>query len=296
MALGLRQALAGPRPRQRSRPGTGERTGGRLMERLNSLWFEGPLGYMELLSIASARAFGHPVTLFSYRPETLTGVPKGVEVRDARDVMDDERRVRLFDGRYKALGSDFFRYELFAKSMGYWIDLDVVLLRPLDFDSDHVFGWEHGSSINGAVLKLPPTSPMLRELRAVPEKNWRPPFFGPRRTLLYYWNRVSRGTVLLEDLPWGSAGPALITHLARKYGMLDLAQPREVFYPVPYERAEDLFADAGTVEALITPETRAIHLVAFAPDPVVRPRAPTGSYMAGVCRKFGIDPVSPAGE
>ena len=266
------------------------------MKRLNSLWFEGRLGYMERLSIASARAAGHPITLFSYRPETLRGVPDGVEVRDAREVMNDERRVRLFDGRYKALGSDFFRYELFAKSLGYWIDLDVVILRPLQFDSDHVFGWEHETSINGAVLYLPPTSPILRDLRAIPEKNWRPPFFGPRRTLLYYWRRASRGTVLLEDLPWGSAGPALITYLAHKYGMLDLAQPREAFYPVPYDRAEDLFAEANIVDSLITPETRAIHLWHSRLNRWYERAPPSGSYMARLCRKFGIDPLSPAGE
>lgn len=104
-----------------------------LMEPINTLWFEGRLGYMERLSIATALAQGHPVTIFSYRPETLEGVPDGVQVRNAAEVMNDRRRVCLFEGKFKALGSDFFRYELFAQQLGYWMDLDVILLRPLTF-------------------------------------------------------------------------------------------------------------------------------------------------------------------
>lgn len=261
-----------------------------MMERLNTLWFEGRLGYMERLSLASARAQGHPVTIFSYQPQSLSSVPDGVEVRDAREVMDDPTRIRLFDGPFKALGSDFFRYELFAKDMGYWVDLDVVLLRPLDFGIDHVFGWEHERSINGAILRLPPDSAILHELRTVPEKNWCPPFFGPRRTVQYWWTRFRKGEVRLEDLPWGSAGPALITYLVRKHGMLGLAQPRDVFYPVRYENAEDLFLNAEAVEAEVTPRTRAIHLWHSRLAHWYDRAPPAGSYMDGLCRAHGIPP------
>ncbi|MGX7953612.1 hypothetical protein ACWPM1_13750 [Tsuneonella sp. HG249] len=261
------------------------------MDRLNTLWFEGRLGYMEQLSIASALAQGHQVRIFSYNPGTLAGVPDAVEMRDAREVMDDERRVRLFEGKYKALGSDFFRYELFAKGLGYWMDLDVILLRPLDYELDHVFGWEHDTSINGAILKLPADSPMLHELRNVPETNWLPPFFGPRRTLLYYWQRFRRGEVKLEDLPWGAAGPALITYLARKHGKQHLAQAREVFYPVPYGRAEDLFAEARIVEGMLTPATRAVHMWHSRLTAWHDRAPPPGSYMDRVCRTYGIDPI-----
>src|SRR5438270_10250941 len=125
-----------------------------MPEMLNSLWFGEQLGYLEQLSIKTALAVGHPYTLYSYEPDTLRGVPAGIEVKDAREVMDDPRRLRHFEGKFKALGSDFFRYEIFAKELGYWVDLDVLFLRPLTFADDYVFGWEKPGSINGAVLKL----------------------------------------------------------------------------------------------------------------------------------------------
>lgn len=257
------------------------------LERLNALWFGDRLGYLEQLSIRSAQAQGHPYTLYSYTPETLAGVPDGVEVRHANEVMDDPRRVRYFEGKFKALGSDFFRYELMAKSLGYWVDLDLIFLKPLDLREDCVFGWEGPKSINGAVLKIPAGSPMLEALRGIPERNWCPPFFGPRSRLKYYWQRIN-GPVELEDLPWGSAGPGMIAYLAQRYGLLGETQPIEVFYPLPYTEARKLFGPASEVEKLIKPNTIAIHMwhssLGDLPD---NPPA-SGSYIEKLCRQYDI--------
>jgi hypothetical protein len=258
-----------------------------MLEMLNSLWFGGRLGYLEQLSIKSALALGHPYTLYSYEPQALSGIPDGVFVRDAREVMSDPRRVRHFEGKYKALGSDFFRYEIFANRLGYWVDLDVIFLRPLDFTDDYVFGWERKNSINGAILKLPADSPMLEELRNIPERNWCPPFFGPRRKISYYLQRLS-GHVELENLPWGSAGPAMLTFLAQKFRLDGSAQPEPVFYPVPYDQAEMLFGASSNLEKLVKSDTRAIHmwnsrLHKFAGRPPV-----PGSYVHKLCERFGV--------
>lgn len=204
--------------------------------------------------------------------------------------MSDPRRTKLLEGKYRALGSDFFRYEIFAKRLGYWMDLDVILLKPLRFTTSYVFGWENdGMSVNGAVLHIPADSPMLEELRNIPESNWCPPFFGPRRRALYYWQRMTRGAVQLEDLPWGVAGPAMITHLVRKYGLLDQVQPRTVFYPVPYDRAETLFDDAAVVEGMLAPDTVAIHMWNSRLRDLVDRRPPEGSYISRLCQELGVD-------
>jgi hypothetical protein len=258
-----------------------------LPNTINTLWFGDRLGYLERLSIASFLATGHKVNLFSYEPSILQGVPDGIYVSDAREIMDDPERVKLFDGKLKALGSDFFRYEVFGKAAGYWVDLDVILLKPLNFSDDYVFGWENdGVSINGAILRLP-KGEILDSLRFIPEKNWCPPFFGPRRRAAYYIKRLS-GDVNLEDLPWGVAGPAMITYLARKYGRLSSAQAREVFYPVPYERAEALYDDASVVEAMITPETVAIHMWHSRLRDLATGEPPAGSFIAKMCETFQV--------
>ena len=254
---------------------------------LNTLWFGGKLGYLEQLSIQSALHAGHQLTIWSYASDTLDNVPAGVPVRDAREVLSDPRRTRLFDGKFKALGSDFFRYEIFQHRLGYWMDLDVIVLKPFEFTTPHVFGWESATSINGAVLQIPHDSPVLQELRSIPERNWRPPFFGPRRTLLYYRQRL-RGDVELEDLPWGVAGPAMITHLARKHRLLDQVQPLKTFYPLPYHDAEKLFDDASVVEGLLSEETFAIHMWNSRIHKFAGSPPPVGSYIAEACKRFGV--------
>lgn len=259
-----------------------------VLERLNALWFGDQLRYMEQLSIVSAMDAGHPVTVYSYTPDSLTGVPSGAKIGDARDVMSDERRTRLLQGRYRALGSDFFRYEVFAKGLGYWVDLDVLVLKPLAFEEEHVFGWEHATSINGAVLRLPQASKMLAELRNIPESNWCPPYFGPRRKAAYYFKRLTSAEVRLEDLPWGAVGPAMITYLARKYDTARLAQPKSVFYPLDYDQATKLFEHADVVEAMIEPNTLAVHMWNSKLRGLVDRPPPPGSYVDVACRKHGI--------
>ena len=258
-----------------------------MSDQLNTLWFGPTLGYLERLSIRSAQAAGHEVTIWSYQPRELTGVPDGATVRDAREVMSDPRRTKHFDGAFKALGSDFFRYEIFAQGLGYWMDLDVIVLKPFQFDEPHVFGWERPGSVNGAVLRIPADSPMLAELRSVPERNWRPPFFGPRRSMHYYLKRL-RGDVELEDLPWGVVGPELITYLARKYRLFDQVQPQGVFYPLPYLRAEALFEDASIVESMLKPETVAIHMWNSRINKRLESPPPPGSYLAKACSRHGV--------
>lgn len=259
-----------------------------MHEMLNSLWFGDQLGYLEQLSIKTALAAGHPYTLYSYEPEKLRGVPDGVALRNAREVLDDPRRTRHFEGKFKALGSDFFRYEIFAKELGYWVDLDVLFLGPLTIADEYVFGWEKPSSINGAVLKLPAGSEMLEQLRNIPERDWCPPFFGPKRQMAYYLKRL-RGHVELEDLPWGVAGPAMITYLADKLGLASRAQPVPVFYPIPYAQAEMLFGPADEVKARIKPETCAIHMWHSRLHSLATQPPPAGSYIDELCRKHSID-------
>ena len=257
------------------------------MTMINTLWFGGRLGYLERLSIASAQAVGHQVTLYSYDHRNLSGVPEGVDVRDACEVMSDPRRTRLFEGNFKALGSDFFRYEMLHKQLGYWSDLDVIFLRRLQFEGDYVFGWENnGVSVNNAVLRLPPGE-ILDELRNIPPENWCPPFFGPRRKFLYHWKRM-RGPVTLEELPWGATGPAMLTYLAKRYGVIDQAQPRQVFYPIPYAEADLIFGDADAVEALLSHDTVTIHMWNSRLRHLLDSPPPPGSYVARLCRQLDV--------
>ena len=231
-----------------------------MLPRLNSLWIGEELGYIEKLTVASALSVGHPFTIYSYTAEKLRGVPSGVEVRDANQVVPYQALAHYFEGGSAALGTDFFRYAMQAKGLGYWVDLDLYFIRPIDFEDEYVFGWEHRASINGAVLRLPANSDMVRELCDIPQVNWRPPFYGPRKTAIFYWRRLTEGDLRPENYRWGTFGPMFLTYLARKYGVAKRAKKRSVFYPVTHHNWKLLCGPPEFVKAELTEETRTVHL------------------------------------
>ena len=257
------------------------------LDRLNALWVGERLTYLERLTLISAMAVGHPVRLYSYAPEGLLGVPCGVELCDANDVVPYGELSRYFDKGWPALGTDFFRYALQAKGLGYWIDLDLYFLKPLDFTEDYVFGWEHETSINGAVLKLPSDSQMVRDLCAVPRVNWRPPYYGLRKSAAFYVMRLLKGDIRAEDYRWGAFGPPYLTYLAKKYRVLDRAQPRPVFYPIRHRQTHLLCGPAERVEQELANETRVVHLWRSALSAEARASPPKGSYLEAICRHIG---------
>lgn len=260
-----------------------------MLKRVNSLWVGDRLGYIERLSLVSATAVGHSVTLYSYTPNRLKGVPDGIEVLDAREVMSEQRLAKYTESRSFALGSNFFRYELLAKNLGYWIDADVYLLKPLDFKQQYVFGWEYENTINNAVLFLPSDSEMVRELCELPLVSRCPPWFGPRRRFAYYWEKFTKGPIKAEDLPWGTFGPQMVTYLAKKYKVAEQAQRPSVFYPVKWTEARSLYGPVHAIEELIAPDTHAVHLYNSRLVGLNDRPPPAGSYIDVICRRLGIE-------
>jgi hypothetical protein len=263
-----------------------------MLPRLNSLWIGEELGYIEQLTLVSALSVGHPFTLYSYTPEKLRRVPSGVEIRDANEVAQYQTLAHYFDGGWAALGTDFFRYAMQAKGLGYWVDLDLYFVRPIDFDDDYVFGWEHKTSINGAVLRLPANSGMVRELGEIGHVNWQPPFYGPRKTAIFYWRRLTEGDIRPENYRWGTFGPMLLTYLAKKYGVARAAKERSVFYPVTHRDWKLLCAPPELVKAKLSAETRTVHLWRSVLIRGAGPLPPPGSYLEAACREHGLEATS----
>lgn len=260
------------------------------LERLNSLWVGDRLGYLEQLCFVSALGQGHEVVLYSYTPETLHGVPNGVEIRDAREVMSEQRLVRYSDTGSFALGANFFRYRLLEKGLGYWVDADVYFIKPLNFSENFVLGWEDETKINNAVLLLPSDSKIVQDLCNLPSDNICPPWFGPKRSLQYYIARMTRKKgVRVQDLPWGTYGPEMLTYLAKKHKIADLAKKPSVFYPVGWPDARRLYGPAERIEAMIGPDTHAVHLYNGTLAELRDQSPPKGSYIEVACRKYGIN-------
>lgn len=267
-----------------------------MLPELNSLWIGDQLGYIEKLTLASALSVGHSFALYSYTPEKLRGVPSRVEVRDANQVVRYQELAHYFEGGSAALGTDFFRYAMQAKGLGTWVDLDLYFIRPIDFEDKYLFGWEHETSINGAVLRLPANSDMVRELCDIPQVNWRPPFYGPRKTAIFYWRRLAEGDMRPENYRWGTFGPMFLTYLARKYGVVRQAKERSVFYPITHHHWKLLCGPPELVKAELTAETRTVHLWRSVLIRIMGASPPPGSYLEALCHAHGLTVTDPIGE
>jgi hypothetical protein len=66
-----------------------------MSAKLNTLWVGERLGYMERACLTSALAVGHRVTLYAYN--RVLGLPDGVELFDARDILPEERVATIKD-------------------------------------------------------------------------------------------------------------------------------------------------------------------------------------------------------
>ncbi|HZY68208.1 MAG TPA: hypothetical protein VFE52_06450, partial [Devosia sp.] len=186
----------------------------------HSLWIGDRLPPLAQACLRSLQRVGHKVVLHTYGP--VSGVPHGVELADAGETMPASEITRHRDTGSFALFSDRFRFRLLQRGADLWVDCDIYCLKPLP-RADYLFGWEHGRSINCSVLALPANSPLLNDLVEFSLKPGMPPWFGPlRRNWFGLLERLGR-VKGAEDLPWGTIGPAALTHFAHKHGKAHLA-------------------------------------------------------------------------
>ncbi|WP_088347068.1 MULTISPECIES: galactosyltransferase Lgt5 [Rhodomicrobium] len=257
-------------------------------QHLSTLWVGGPLSRIERLCLASMVDCGHPVALYTYGG--VPDAPAGVDLRDAREVMPESKMIREKRTGSLALGSNLFRYRLLQKGWGTcWADCDMLFIKPLPV-ADYVFGWERPDSINSAVLKLPPDSPVLENILALADST---PVILPwwkrrrrRRERLKAWLGFGRP---LEQMPWGTIGPRAVTHFLKAQWIHTLASPIPVFYPNPATLGLDVFDPAANIESRLTDQTIAVHLwnteIRAAKDEPVR----AGCFIDRHCKRLGLN-------
>ena len=112
---------------------------------LQAYWSGAPLGFLELLCLESWTVFGARVHLFTHdsvvamRGQLPVSIRSKVTVINADVILDRSKKFNYTGGHkskradaFTALPfSDLFRYELLRQRGGIWMDLDIVLIRPL---------------------------------------------------------------------------------------------------------------------------------------------------------------------
>ena len=251
------------------------------------LWIEGRLGLIERLSLASFKAAGHQVALYAYGE--ITDLPAGIDLRDARTILPEDaaRTLRYANGSV-ALFSNLFRYELLRRGLGLWSDTDVVCLRPVAIDKPFVAGWESADYLNGAVLYAEPKSLFVHDAVAAFHSGEVPGWLPFHRAPVAKLRALVGQRVSAQHLPHGTFGPKGVTALARRHGLLPLAEPREVFYPLLPRRAREIFEPNAGLEARIKPETLAVHLWNEKLRDLKAVVPPRGSLLRDLCDRFGL--------
>ena len=139
---------------------------------VQSLWVGSELSELEILSIKSFQKVGHRFILYTY--EKIKNIPSGTIVRDGNNIM---KKKDLFKYKNSFLPfSDIFRYKMLYEKGGYWVDLDMIALKPLRFKEPYIFSSERTIQkgpyrnrtkteiANIGILKAPPKSAFYKEL------------------------------------------------------------------------------------------------------------------------------------
>jgi hypothetical protein len=205
---------------------------------VQGLWIGSRLPTMQRISIASFLARGHEYHLFTYT--AVEGVPKGVVLRDAAEILPENLVFRdNLENTYAAF-SDYFRYRLLLGQGGIWVDTDQICIKRFDFDSPYVFSSECtredpcGPVPNGGVIKAPKGASVLE-----------------------YADGVCRAKDP-QALAWAEVGPKLVAEAIRMFDLEDYVMPPASFCPLHWWRFRDVLLPRRTLE--FSPKTYAVHL------------------------------------
>ena len=233
---------------------------------VQGLWVGGRLSALERLCVRSYCAHGHEFHLYHY--DELHNVPRvdGLRLMNAEEILP---RTAIFTHRKGRLiyFADQFRFELLRRRGGWWMDMDTVCLRPLDFADDVVLaGPDGGRHLWNWILKFPAGHPLTGAIadsysdvdRIQPWDSAKTKFHKARRRLLFW--RDSRRYVTARE----AGGMISLMDAARHFNLEKHVQPMAVC-SLPANKGEDrFFRDLGCAwdDFLPSmPELRVLHCV-----------------------------------
>ncbi|MCP3980091.1 MAG: hypothetical protein GY716_12365 [bacterium] len=178
---------------------------------IQSLWIGGPLSKLEQLSIRSFLANGHDYHLYVY--DDVDSVPSGAVLMHADEIVPRDRVFRYPKHDSVAGFANAFRYKLLAERGGWWVDTDLICLKPFALAHDMVLASERIEAqtfLCNAVIKAPAGSPVM---------NWN-------------WKVCEMKDP--SKLRWGETGSQLMTAAVKRFELQKFIQSEEVFCPVGY--------------------------------------------------------------
>lgn len=192
------------------------------LEPVRSLWVGDALPAAQIACIRSFLRVGHPFELFVYNH--VQGVPEGVTLRDADEIMP---RHRVFTygpasgGAAGGLGgfSNLFRYAMLLRLGGCWVDTDNFCLAPFPHDRVLISSERRkdGTTMpNCGVICCPPGHEFAR----------------------FCLDRCENTDV--NTLQFGMTGPALVAEAVEMLGLSECVTAPDVFCPIDWFHYKEL--------------------------------------------------------
>lgn len=177
---------------------------------IQSLWIGDRLSIMEQLCLASFLYHGHPFHLYVY--DEIKNVPPGATLKDASQLIPPDKIFKYKHHDSYAGFSNIFRYKLILEKGSYWVDTDMICLKPFLSTSDYVFSservWRGSTHVNSGVIKAPSGCEIMQ----------------------YCYDKSN--CYDLETLVWGEIGPKLIASAVKFFHLQGYVASPETFCPV----------------------------------------------------------------
>jgi len=192
------------------------------MASFGSLWIGNPLSKVEQTALSSFIYHDHDFTLFVY--DSGLKVPKCVKKKDANKIIPESEIFKI-QNSYGPF-ADMFRYTMIKKTGLTWTDTDSICLRPDWNFGEYLFGFEEGDRLANGILRMPQDSDLIN--------------FLIKNSIKYDKSKIV----------WSEIGPLLVTKGAKRFNVLQYAQPPEVFYPIHFWQWKKIWDRDYTEEVL----------------------------------------------
>jgi hypothetical protein len=203
---------------------------------IQGLWVGSKLSAMERISISSFLAHGHEYHLYAY--DQVDGVPAGTIVKDASEILPSSQIFQYREHKSYSGFSNFFRYKLLLERGGWWVDTDLICLRPFYFPAEYVFATERDPNgrefVTSGIIKAPRGSEIMNVA----------------------WQTCQAKNT--DELQWGETGPTLMHHLVLRRPLSQYISSPDVFCPIDSAKWFDAILPGRRLS--FGPESVAVHL------------------------------------
>jgi len=143
---------------------------------------------------------------------------------------------------------------------GYWVDADVICIKPFKFREEIVFGKQSVQVPNVAVLRFPPNHYFTKHMEEIS--------CDPNKPLPYDTTKIKRAKIKRRMLgrgwdyvEWGEAGgPDGFRRALLHFNLFHLGKPYTYFYPITCENWQCIYDSTFTNESPFYKNSHALHL------------------------------------